>query len=75
MRYLYTHILDIIRLLASGLSAADVLLAVTGGIGTPEPQPQKCSKLVSRVELSQAYMFLNWLSAALVGVGGSDCIG
>ena len=36
----------------------------TDGLGTPRPQPLKSSKLVSPVEFSQSYIFLNWLSGA-----------
>ena len=41
----------------------------------PRPQPNKFSKLVLLTYFSQSYTFLNWLSGALVGVGGSDFIG
>ena len=41
----------------------------------PRPQPQKFSKLVFLIELSKSCLFLNWLSGALVGVGGSDIVG
>ena len=38
----------------------------------PRPQPQTFSKLVFLIQFSQSYIFLNWLSGALVGVGGPD---
>ena len=41
----------------------------------PRPQPQTFSKLVFIMEFTQYYICLNWLSGALVGVGGSDFIG
>ena len=42
---------------------------------SPRPQPQKLSKLLSLIHISQHYICLNWLSEALGGVGGSDFIG
>ena len=36
----------------------------------PRHQPEKFSKLVFLMYLSQSCIFLNWLSGALVGVGG-----
>ena len=47
----------------------------TNGIGTRRPQPQKYRKLVFLIEVSRPCTFLNWLSGAPVGVGGSDFIG
>ena len=41
----------------------------------PRPQPQKSSKLVFLIAFSQYYVYIDWLSGALVGVGGSDFIG
>ena len=41
----------------------------------PRPRPHQFSKLVFLIELSQSWIFLNWLSGALVGLGGSDFIG
>ena len=41
----------------------------------PRPQPQKFSKLLFLVSFSESCIFLNRLSGALVGVGGSDFIG
>ena len=41
----------------------------------PQPQPQKFSKLASLIEFRQFYIFLSWLSGALVGVEVSDFIG
>ena len=40
----------------------------------PRPQPQASSTFVFLIESSRSYIFLNWLSWALVGVGGSDFI-
>ena len=40
----------------------------------PRPKPQKFSKLVFLIEFSWSCIFLNWLSGALVGVGGSDFV-
>ena len=48
---------------------------LTDGTGTPRPQPQTFSKLVFLIEFSKSYICLDWLSGALVGVGGSDFIG
>ena len=47
---------------------------VTDGIGTPT-QPEKLNELVSLIKLGDPYMFLNWLSGVLVGVGGSEFVG
>ena len=41
----------------------------------PRPQPEKLSKLVFLVTIGEYCICLNWLSGALVGVGGSDFIG
>ena len=40
----------------------------------PRPRPQTFSKFVFLHSFSELF-FLNWLSGALVGVGGSDFIG
>ena len=40
----------------------------------PDPKPQKFTKLVFLLYFSPSSIFLNWLSVALVGVGGSDFI-
>ena len=40
----------------------------------PRPQPEKFSKTVSLTRFSRYDICLNWLSGALVGVGGSDFI-
>ena len=41
----------------------------------PRPQPRKFRTLVSLIRNISYYIVLNWLSRALVGVGGSDFIG
>ena len=42
----------------------------------PEPRPQTIWQTgVFLIYFSQSCIFLNWLSGALVGVGGSDFIG
>ena len=41
----------------------------------PRPQPRKFSKLMLLIQFSQSCICLNWLSGALIGVGGSDFIG
>ena len=41
----------------------------------PRPQPQTFSKLALLIYFGESYIFLNWLSGALVGVGDSDFIG
>ena len=41
----------------------------------PRPQPETFGKLVSLMQFSQSYIFLNWLSGFLLGVGNSDFIG
>ena len=44
--------------------------------GTPDPNPKHLVRqFVFLTWFRQAYIFLNWLSGALVGVGGSDIIG
>ena len=43
--------------------------------GNPRTQPQTFGKLVFLIEFRKSYICLNWLSGALVGVGGSDFIG
>ena len=50
------------------------LKTITDGMSL-RPQPQTFSKLTFLSEFSKSYTFLNWLSGALVGVGGSDFIG
>ena len=45
------------------------------GVGTPDPSPKAFSRLVFLLELSWDYVFLSWLSGALLGVGGSYFIG
>ena len=40
----------------------------------PRPRPDTISNLVSLMTFNLYYMFLNWLSGILVGVGGSDFI-
>ena len=42
---------------------------------TPEPQLQKFGKLVLLLEVGEYRICLDWLSGALVGVGGSDLLG
>ena len=44
-------------------------------IRNPRPQPQKFSKLAFLIQFSQYCICPNWLSGALVWVGGSDFIG
>ena len=47
----------------------------TDGIRTPDPQLWKFSKLVLLIYFGEYCICLDWLSGALVGVGGSDFIG
>ena len=47
---------------------------MTDGIGAPDPDPKHLVSFVSNL-IWVILHFLNWLSGALVGVGGSDFIG
>ena len=47
----------------------------TNGIGNPRPQPQSFSKSLFLTYFRQSCIFNNWLSGALVRVGGSYFIG
>ena len=38
--------------------------------GNPRPQPEKFRELMSLISFSESYIFLNWLSGALVGGRG-----
>ena len=53
---------------ACGAVAAD-------GVGTPPTPAPEIWKLVLLMKFSSSYIFLNWLSGALVGVGDSEFIG
>ena len=56
---------------------ADRGQGATDGIGHPRLQPQRpqtFSKLMFLLYFSESYIFLSWLSGALVGIGGSDFI-
>ena len=60
-------VLTVAALLRRGPEVAD-------GTGNPR-RPRNFSKLVFLMTFSRSYIFLNWLSGALVGVGGSDFFG
>ena len=47
----------------------------THGVIITDRKPQKLSELMFLIEVINYYICLNWLSGALVGVGGSDFIG
>ena len=68
----YIHIYIYIYILAREQNKQ---ASLTDGIGTPDPKPQKFSKLVFIIEFSQSRIFLNWWSGALVGVLVSYFIG
>ena len=49
-------------------------MALTDGRGTPDPSPRNIMNWCFLIYFNCSYIFLNWLSGALVGVGGSDFI-
>ena len=65
---------DAVRFLEGDMFEVDVSRAITDGIGTPDPDPKHLVDLGFLLEVSKSYICLNWLSGALVGVGGSDFI-
>ena len=67
-----------IKIVLESSPLKSVMLVRKLAVGTPDPNPKhlvNCSRLLFLVELSKSYICLNWLSVALVGVGGSDFIG
>ena len=48
-------------------------LEPTDGVGTPDPSPRHLVSWCFQYK-QQYYIVINWVSGALVGVGGSDFI-